>query len=453
MIKPISSTASITGSQDVSRATRFEMFWLGALIVSFCYERPLIVLSQYDRLNPRLFDVVALLGLSTLFPYLLRSEPIPAFLRSWFTIVAVFVACALLWTLAFLPPQYGELSLYFAARYVLQCLVILIAARIALADDQKLRLGFCVVFSGIFVALYSLTQIGAEAVTITLTGDKEIVLPAGTITGPLGPSYLHIGYLSPLLCLICFSTAFACRDRALSATLQCAAVFAAWPALASGSRAGLFLILFCTAYFLISVRRTRPLLIGLGVIIVVLLADAVTGGHVVSAIEERSFTLRRIHDPGNAVDANTVWSRFLLFLDFDMSRYKYGLLMPLFGAGFYVTPTLEGALETYRVGYGVHNSYLFALEQGGIVAMVLFGIYLVRVWRALKAAREAPHSFDSLLAHAVTAYFIGALIVGTTGTIFWMSAGTENFAAALLFIFVLATKRTASLPQWQRGTR
>jgi hypothetical protein len=107
-----------------------EQVWLLALVLSFCYERPLAELSPYDRINPRLFDLVFLVGLALLLfsrhrAPLRLSKP----LRVWAALVLWFCICAVIYTIFLLPIEQGMFSLFFAGRYV-QGLVVLYLALI-----------------------------------------------------------------------------------------------------------------------------------------------------------------------------------------------------------------------------------------------------------------------------------------------------------------------------------
>ena len=62
------------------------------------------------------------------------------------------------------------------------------------------------------------------------------------------------------------------------------------------------------------------------------------------------------------------------YLGTDMTQlYSWqGWRLPVFGGGFYAVPQMEQGELVYRQGYGIHNIYLFPVEQGGVLAFVLF---------------------------------------------------------------------------------
>ena len=117
-------------------ANRWQFFWLCGLILSFCYELPLVELTTMYRVNPTFFDIFFVLGMLTVFPGLQRTSELPKLLRVWTWIVVVFCVCAVVWFPAF-PWYYGKYSLFFAVKYVEGLLMMYIIARILLTARQK----------------------------------------------------------------------------------------------------------------------------------------------------------------------------------------------------------------------------------------------------------------------------------------------------------------------------
>jgi O-antigen ligase len=99
---------------------------------------------------------------------------------------------------------------------------------------------------------------------------------------------------------------------------------------------------------------------------------------------------------------------------------------------------------SFRRGYGIHNIYLFSLEQGGIAAMVLFLSFVVVCLKQLRRMTELPASEDQAFALGMWVFFLGLLLLGWAGQVFWRGFGTENLNCYILVLLVLATKRTNS---------
>jgi hypothetical protein len=131
---------------------------------------------------------------------------------------------------------------------------------------------------------------------------------------------------------------------------------------------------------------------------------------------------------------------------FDLGEYKWSALMPLIGAGFYVAPRSDGgSAQTYRIGYGVHNTYLFPFEQGGIVAFIAFLIFLYGLLFRLNRVRKVGRGSDQLLAIAALAYMLASLPAYLAGQIFWVGFGTGHFNTFLLIVLLSAVRRTRML--------
>jgi hypothetical protein len=114
--------------------------------------------------------------------------------------------------------------------------------------------------------------------------------------------------------------------------------------------------------------------------------------------------------------------------------------MPLIGSGFYVAPAQEGSLYRYRVGYGIHNTFLFPLEQGGLSAAILFIVFLIATMRKLNGVRRHGLESDRALAIAALSYMLASLPAYLGGQIFWVGFGTGHFNALLVIVLLLAVR-------------
>jgi hypothetical protein len=163
---------------------------------------------------------------------------------------------------------------------------------------------------------------------------------------------------------------------------------------------------------------------------------------------QKSFTIERflkLEKEGNQNDS--IESRF--FLSISPADYFYGASLPLLGAGFYVAPVIveygaRGAFsgdhgETYRIGYGVHNMYLFPLEQGGVLALILFVVFLLSVHRSLKRVCKEASTVTKGLAIGTRAFFYAMLVMGVGGQVFWNYEGNGNLLVYLILTFMIST--------------
>ncbi len=423
--------------RGVARATKLELCWLCALVLSFAYERRLVPLTPYDRANPRLFDVVFVIGV--LIALLGRRRPLglPRALRTWRALVLWFCACAILWAVFFLPWEYGKFSLFFAWQYLVGLLAACMVLRIPITAPQKQTLMMLAVAGGIFVSLYCIPEYLSENTLVRLTGDKSVVVAPGTLLGPLGSTYFHlVQYQALAFCIACM-VASAARTHRARIGWAAAALFISWPLFFSGARSGPGLLAVSIGALAVMEKGARKTLAVMAVLLIVLfllmgtdpIRDALTSGR----------TAQRLRDFSQG--SGSIQSRMLLFERFDITAYRWsGASVPFIGAGFGVAPTYSGGFPTYRVDYGTHNIYLFALEQAGLPGLLLFLAFLARVLKGLTRARNSPAAPDQCLAGALTAFLVAILIVGFAGQVFWRGFGTVNFNTYLIVLLMIALK-------------
>ena len=137
---------------------------------------------------------------------------------------------------------------------------------------------------------------------------------------------------------------------------------------------------------------------------------------------------------------NSILSRVVP--SFPINAYMFdGLLVPFIGAGFYVAPVNdEFDSLRYRVGYGIHNSYLFAFEQGGSLVFVLFILFLIFSIRYLNRGRKSRSLVDRQFALALSAYMAFLLVNAFAGQAFWRGFETGNYNTYVVLLLVIATR-------------
>lgn len=419
------------------QARRGEFLWLCGLVLSFAYELPIWYATSMDRVNPRLFDVMVCLGLFLVLPGLRRGPRVPRLFRIWAAIVAVFCFCALVWTTGFLPWEYGQFSLFFAAKYVEGLIAIYIAIRIPLDERQKRILHYVAVGGGIFVALYSIWQYGSGTTEWKISGGKTVGAPEGAIFGPLSRSYFHVGMFSTLSFAMALALVPTARTVGRSWLLIGLAFFVAWPALACGSRAaiaGVAIVLVVSVFL-------RPILLRKSLAIVALAACFIFVANMdVHAfnLEEASIGFQRFETYEDS--ENSIWNR--IFREYSFNQYMWdGLPVPFIGAGFYVAPVDAGLGSLhYRVGYGIHNAYLFPIEQGGIIAFMLFVWFLLACLRRLNAMRKERRMPDKVFALGMLTFFIALLLPFMLSGLFWINVGTAHFCIYTVLLIFIACK-------------
>jgi hypothetical protein len=414
------------------------------LILSFAYELPILELTPYDRLNPRLFDFMFVLGVFTVLPRLRRGMRVPSLFRIWAALVSVFCLCALSWAVLFLPWEYGQFSLFFAGKYIEGLIIIYMAFRIPMDTRQKRIIHRMVIVGGMFVAFYAVPQYinsKPEVGEWEISGGKAVSTYGQVVFGPLSRSYFHIGIFSTLALAMALALVSTPRSVGRSWLYLGLALFVAWPALVCGSRAAILgVVLVLVATSLAKPRVAKKLAI-LGVV-ALLSVHALNVNIKAEKIEGISRGLERFSEyEGDSPDS--LVNR--LFIDFSIREYVWGgLLVPFIGAGFYVAPVgTDLATATYRVGYGAHNTYLFAFEQGGTIAFLLFLLFLLWAMRCLYKMKGSSFSVDSEFGLGMFSFLIALLVVSFGGQVFWQGFNTGNLNTYIVLLLVLGTSQTA----------
>ncbi len=227
-------------SSNATGASQWPFYWLCGLVLSFAYERPLVYLTPYDRTNPRLFDVMVVLGILTVLPTLRYRVRLPKAYRIWAFLVGWFCFCAIL-SAIYLPPTYGKFSLFFAFKYLVGLLVVYMALRIPLSADQKRILHGMMVLGGVFVALYCIPQYIAGTGVVVVKEDLEVQAGEGVLAGPFGASYFELAQYSSLSFACALTFFMTARSELMRLAGPIVAAFIGWPLLFSGARTGLAL--------------------------------------------------------------------------------------------------------------------------------------------------------------------------------------------------------------------
>jgi len=413
-------------------ARRWEFLWLCGLILSFAYERPLAYLTPYDRTNPRLFDVMVVIGLLIVLPRLKRRVKLPKPLKIWAILVAWFCFCAVIWAVV-LPPSYGRYPIYFALKYVEGLLALYIAISIPLNARRKQILHYVTVAGGVFVAAYCFPQYLSDVSSVEYLKGQIISLTEGTMLGPLGYGYYHLALFSGVSCILALALIPSARSLGARVLVVAIALFVAWPAFFSGSRTGPFFLGIAIPLFILFNRRAKTRLLVLGALVGVTIAVFVP--NIIDRVMTESSTFHRLKSFEDTY--YSVESRLMMFKNFRIEGYTYSKALPFVGAGFYVAPVGEKGLARYRVGYGFHNAYLFAFEQGGAIAFILFILFLRSVWRYLQIGRHFNDGKEQDFSCAIFAIFIVILFVGFVGLGFWYGS-TMNLYIYLLLLYLLA---------------
>jgi hypothetical protein len=430
-------------------ATKWQFLWLCGLILSFCYEIAIVQLTTLDRVNPRLFDVAFLIGVCTVLPGLKTTNPLPRIFKRWAAIVAVFAVCALIWTV-WLPVREIGFSLFYLVKYLEGLLAVYMVARIPLTAHQKKIIHSLVIVGGIVVAIYAIPQYlrGGVSRVLVEQADKEVHRYEGQFFSCLAASYFHVAFFSVLSSVMAFAFFLSAKRYVTKFISLGLGLFISWPAFFSGARVGIAACLVAwTVFFLFSKVSFKVIAI---IFVIGLLMLTVASAPKILSYEklvEKSSALQRLHGKEEG-EGGGIADR-LVFVFSYMNAYNWqGWRLPFIGAGFYVAPVRQedGSLF-FRHAYGIHNTYAFAFEQGGIAVFVLFIIFLLQCWKALNRSRRFDVIEDSAFATGIFAFFVTALGAGLVNVPpFWLTGSTQNFHFYWVALLIIAVR--SSISDW-----
>lgn len=451
MLREMSGATPVGQAVPAVAATRVQFYWLCALILSFCYELPVIQWSGLDRANPRLFDLVAGFGVLILLfcNQNLRSPFRNPVFKYWAWLVVWFSVCALVWAACWFPwDTAGKFSVYYAFKYLEGLLCVYIVAAVPLTTQQKHRLHWMIVFGGVVVGLYAIGERIQGSTVRMIAEGKELRRAEGTLFSCLGPTYFHLASFSAAATAMTLALANKYPPGLRKYLLYAAAVCAAWPSLFSGSRTGLAMMMLVVAGSFLLMKRTRlTTAFSIGMSIIAILSFFTPEELYQKAINSSASIRRLVGIESGSSGHNSVAARVGFgmqgFAMLTGEKYRWqGYRMPVFGGGFYAVPhSVGGQIYKHRVGYGIHNAYLFPYEQGGLVGFALFVIFLIvtckYTWKAFRMASNETDKQFAVGALCVLFAFLPAMWVGQ---IFWQGFGTENFNSMLIVIFALAVR-------------
>jgi len=390
------------------------------LLMSFCYELPLVEITAYDRFNPRLFDISLLVA--ALFTGWKRNKKLKI-VRIWEILTGIFVFSAIISFIALLPIQYGYFSLFFAGKYIETLLALWIMTGLAWKKEhiENLLKFFCIgmIFAGIWGLLQLLGILNSERY---LPNGTKIVTQSGIILATFGPTYFHSGVMGAIGTGISLSLFM---NGSISKKIFAPAFLASlFLATFSGSRAALALAVFIVLVLI--VKNIKYIAISTSFLFTLLLIPGVT-----QFMQDNSVTIQRIEDTGshNSIERRASANYFEVMAN---TISVHGPSLVAVGGGFYAVPMpdRQGNMK-YRVGYGLHNIHFFTFEQAGLAA------FLVALYFWYIVIRTGYKNKSHPLGRCGLGISAGIALFGWTGQIFYHGFGTENMISAQLILLAL----------------
>ncbi|SDH02385.1 hypothetical protein [Winogradskyella thalassocola] len=416
--------------------------WFLILLLSFSYDKPILILTSLDRFNPRLSDVATILGVIWYFNFNAKFNIDNVVLSAYKKLVIWFTICTVFSILIYgFPLNIDAFSIYYLFKYYQELLVCyLVLCYMSVYEIPYERIFKILIIGGVFVALYSILEyLTPGDIEVEISPGKFVTKPNGFVWGPYTATYFQIANYSPIVGFI--TLAYAIYKKGLYKWALIAVSFLVfWPSLVSGSRTaiGFILVLFAIAFF--KDVKFRVL------IIVMLSTVVVYFGFNIDALYETilssdSETIARMQRFEESGSHNSIEGRFeyvfVWFERFPMYVYN-GILVPVFGGGFYVAP-MNGA---FRIGYGWHNIFIFAIEQAGVIGLILFIKFIKRGYAVIgnHIKKLEINSAKRQFVFAVFVIFIAMFVLGIGGShTFWEGFSTGNFNLFRMVLITLAT--------------
>jgi len=397
--------------------------WLYLMLFSFFYELPIFYMTNMDRINPRLYDIMFIIGLFLFYREIISEKVENIIYKNWKYIVYWFLFCSIIWTIIDFPLEISAFSLLFALRYLQGLLVLkLLLIHPKLSFDVIGKVSF---MGTVFISIYCLYEynVGYVGGIYEIAPGKYLDVYADSVFGPLSPSYLHLGQLLPLSVIVSF--AYILKND-LGRIWYIVLFAASWPIFFAGSRAGLFLffmsiILFCFIY-----RNVIWKMLPLIAILIVLFLWSYNS---IILNFENARTLNRFEELNDSDGTNSITARLSVFERFNIEEYDNGVLMPLIGAGFNAAP-VNG---NYRIDFGIHSMYLYPIEQSGLFGFFLFLLLLYRIIKLLFKEKEYSYYVGALLV-----YILAMLCVGFGNQNFWRGGSTGNLNTYIVLLACVA---------------
>lgn len=415
--------------------------WFLILLLSFSYDKPIVILTSMDRFNPRLIDVATILGVIWYIKANTRFKIHNAVFNAYKKLIIWFAVCAFLGILLYgFPISVNVFSIYYLVKYFQELLVChLVLCYLSVYNVPYDKIFKVLILGGVFVSLYCVQEYFTQnTLEVEISPGKYVIKPSGYVWGPFTVSYFQIANYSPVVGFLALT--YAISKKGLQKWMYMAtSLLIFWPSLVSGSRTAIGFIIMLFAIAFIKDIKFR------GYIIITLLAVLLffifnTDAFYNLFLNSESETLQRFQRFEESGSHNSIEGRlryvFEWFYRFGSYVY-YGLFVPLFGAGFYVAP-MNGV---FRIGYGWHNIFIFAIEQAGVIGLLFFLNFIKKGYKALNNRYKTLKdlSVEKEFVFAVLVIFIGIFLFGISGAhTFWEGFSTGNFNLFRLVLIMLA---------------
>ncbi|GJM61499.1 O-antigen ligase family protein [Persicobacter diffluens] len=406
--------------------SRILSIWFVLLLLSFCYQKPILFLSSIDRINPRLFDIVSILGVLFYFRFGDAKRPVKMLL--WWKYLVLWFCFLTIITIFFydFPGSINQYVLFYCFKYIQGYFILLLVSKLEF-KLIPLVIKTCFV-GGVFVFVYCVFEFFyGEYGSVEFSPGKFVNKPMGVIWGPFGNTYFQIANYLPLLSSVIFGYSYAKKNGLL---YKLFAVLLSFPLLFTGSRTGLGLLLVSLALITIFNKDFYFLFI------TAFLALIVSFSSWSDKLLETNTISRMVAMENN--EHNSISDRVNLIDEFDISKYHdNGHFLPFFGGGIFVAPR-DGK---FRIGYGFHNIYVYVFEQSGVVGFLIFLTFIAHTIKGLiiNVIANRSDAVTYFFVISVLCFFISQLITGVSAHSWWRGFATNDMNTLRLIILLIAS--------------
>lgn len=415
--------------------------WFLVLLLSFSYDKPIAIITSMDRFNPRLSDLATVLGVIWYLKFNAKFQINNVVFTAYKKLIIWFSICTIFSVFFYdFPFEIDAFSVYYLFKYfqeILVCYLVLCYMLVYNISYEKIFL--ILIIGGVYVSLYCIVEYLSPAdLEVEISPGKFVKKPEGYVWGPYTATYFQIANYSPIVGFITLSYAIT-KKGIYKWILVVISFLIFWPSLVSGSRTALGFILILLLLAFLKDVKFRIL------ILVLLCGMMVYYGFNMDALfdivlSSDSQTIERLQQFEESDSHNSFEGRvnyFFVWFDRFTSYVYNGVLVPLFGGGFYVAP-MSGS---YRIGYGWHNIFIFAVEQAGVIGLVLFSKFIKKGYNELNDKFKSLENnlIERKFVFAVLIIFIGIFVLGISGAhTFWEGFSTGNFNLFRLVLVMLA---------------
>jgi len=411
----------------------FSVMWVYLVIASYFYVLPLGRITTVDVTDFRAYDLMIMLGFLLVILPNLSAIGQAISTSPWLRAYMLFCAWAFL-TLAMVIVTKGlGTTIIATARWGRFLAYGLVHATILVVVNERKQLVnltwlffLLAAFEGLLSTLQSL------GIVPQLWPDYWLVVYGSRPVGTLGPHHLHAGTVSVMGASLGIALIRHYKWTFLRAGIALAIAPMVYTSFALGSRSGWFGLAAVVIYFVIFSRQKLRAFFPLIFIALGILAFVQLAGEQVSVIALESVNYRVVTEyqasgiEGLGSGRVDIWA-----VTFTVIWRKPWVLLT--GTG------IQNINIALPFGGAMHNNYLQALIETGIIGLILYIRMLYFMWKRSKAVEgDSDSAFGRDLAAGFQAAFFAILLLNLFNENFYMQYSSFSLSGQIMVYAALA---------------